>query len=139
MTLAEYVKKHARRGGCRCGRCIDAPERPDEAQPAGHTVNLTFFDVSIGNASKDEFLALVRAEHPEWLDGKEHGYIEIGVAMGDQGLALMTIGLGHLVGAWTALSPDTILPFLSPILKLQMAGRGMVSLKTGGLFPEVKP
>ncbi len=128
MTLSDYVSEHAERGACTCGKCCDAPENPGEKQPQGHTVNLTFFEVAAKGGDKDEFLSLVRAEHAGWLDGKEHSYLQVGGDMGDQGIALMTIGLGHLLGAWKAMSPDTLMPFLPPDLKQQMAGQGMVSL-----------
>ena len=130
MKLYDYVLAHAVRGACVCGKCCDAPENPKEKQPIGHTVDLTFFKVSAVGGNKDEFLSMVKAEHPSWLDKKEHSYIEIGGDMGDQGVALMTIGLGHLLKAWKALSPDTILLFLPFGLKQQMAGSGMVSLQS---------
>jgi hypothetical protein len=132
MSLADYVLAHTERGTCTCGKCFDAPENPKEKQPTGHTVNLTFFKVAakgVGESSKDEFLSLVQLEYPKWLDGKEHNYLEVGADMGDQGIGLMTIGLGHLLGVWTALSPDTMIPSLPEDLKQQMAGRGYVSLK----------
>jgi hypothetical protein len=40
----------------------------------------------------------------------------------------MTIGLGHLLGIWSALTPEIMMPFLSKDLKLQMAECGMVAL-----------
>lgn len=129
MKLIDYVKDHTIRGACTCGKCFDAPKNPKEKQPNGHTVNLTFFQVASKGGNKDEFLALVRQEHPDWLDGKEHSYIHVGADMGDQALALMTIGLGHLLGAWKALTPDTLMPFLPEHLKQKMAGQGMVSLQ----------
>ena len=127
--LGEYVINHTIRGACTCGKCCDAPEKPETKQPEGHTVNLTFFKVSAKGGDKEEFLSLVQQEYPQWLDGKEHSYIEIGGDMGDQGIALLTIGLGHLLGVWKALSPDTTLPQLPEDLKQQMAGMGMISLQ----------
>ena len=129
MSLSDYVLAHTARGACTCGKCFDVHENPKEKQPIGHTVNLTFFQVTSKGGDKDEFLALVKQEYPGWLDGKEHCYIHVGYDMGDQGIALMTIGLGHLLGAWKALTPDTIMPFLPEDLKQQMAGQGMVSLQ----------
>jgi len=129
MKLCDYVLTHTKRGACTCGKCFDAPENPKQNQPDGHTVNLTFFKIAAESANKDEFLFLVQKEHPEWLDGEEHSYFQIGADMGDQGIALMTIGLGHLLGVWKALSPDTLMPSLPEDLKLQMAGAGMVSLQ----------
>lgn len=127
--LRQYVLDHAERGACTCGKCFDAPANPEGIQPVGHTVNLSFFEVAAKGGSKEEFLSLVQKEHPAFLDGKEHSYIEVGGEMGDQGLALMTIGLGHLLGAWRALTPDTLMPFLPQDLKMKMAGSGMISLQ----------
>ena len=131
MKLQDYVIEHAEGGACTCGKCCDAPDTPEQKQPDGHTVNLTFFKVANHGGDKDTFLSLVKSEYPDWLDGKEHNYLEVGAEMGDQGLALMTIGLGHLLGAWRALSPDTMFGSLIPDdLKQQMAGSGMVSLQS---------
>jgi hypothetical protein len=130
MKLIDYVLAHTERGACACGKCFDAPTNPEGKQPSGHTVNLTFFEVAVKGGDKDEFLSLVQAEHPDWLDGKEHNYIQVGGDMGDQGVALMTIGLGHLLGAWKALSPDTVMPSIPLDMKRQMAGCGMVSLRS---------
>ena len=127
--LAMYVMEHAVRGACTCGKCIDAPANPKEHQPNGHTVSLTFFKVAALNARKDELLELVRKEYPALLDGQEHNYLEMGAKLGDQGIALMLIGLGHVIGAWQVLCPETIMPFLPDDLKMQMAGSGMVALQ----------
>ena len=132
MILSDYVIKHARRGACQCGLCVDAPENPKAEQPKGHTVDLTFFKVTADGGSKEEFVELVKREHSSWMDGAEHSYMEVGADMGDQGLALMTIGLGHLLKAWTAMSPDTMMPILPDNMKVKMAGMGMVTLKYHG-------
>ena len=133
-TLAEFVEKHTEVGACCCGKCIDAPPSPEKHQPCGHTLDhtldLTFFKVAAkDNPSKDEMLALVKKEHPDWLDGVEHSYMEIGVDMLDQGMALKTIGLGALLGVWECMCPETMMPHLSPEIKKTMAGRGLVCLK----------
>ena len=130
-NLETYVTEHVLRGACLCGKCFDHVENPENNQPGGHTVNLTFFEVAIkplNIGDKEKFLELVRTQYPEWLDGKEHNYIEMGAQMGSQELALETIGLGHLLGAWKAFSPDTIFPYLPKEFKMNMAGHGMVSL-----------
>lgn len=129
MKLNEYVVAHAVRGACKCGKCVDAVAHPELQQPEGHVVDLTFFKIGANGGNCKEMLALVEAEHPNWLDGKEHSYLEIGAEMGDQGLALMTIGLGHLLNVWKVLSPDTMIPFLPAEMKMKMAGMGMVSLQ----------
>ena len=58
--------------------------------------------------------------------------MEVGADVGDQGLALMTIGLGGLVKAWSVLSPETMMPFLPAEMKMEMAGRGLVCLQVSG-------
>ncbi len=129
MNTQEYVAAMAQRGACTCGRCCDAPKNPEEEQPAGHTIDLTFFKVAAHpDARKEVLKELTREEFPQYFDGKEHNYLEIGADLGDQGLALMFIGLGHLLGCWKALCPETIMPSLSQEMKTQMAGAGMVSL-----------
>jgi len=130
MNLTDFVMANARRGACTCGKCLDSTHNPEISLRTNvHVVNLTFFEVSkSAMATAEDFLKLVKSEHPNWLNGNEHNYLEIGAAMGDQGLALMTIGLGHLLGVWKALSPDTVMPFLNKEKKLEMAGAGIVSL-----------
>lgn len=129
MELANYVLRHAVRGACTCGRCIDAPEHPEAKQPSGHVIDLTFFKVAKTGGDKDEFLSLVMKEYPDFLNGKEHNYLQVSADMGDQGIALLTIGFGHLLGVWQALTPETVLPFLPDDLKQKMAERGMISLQ----------
>lgn len=129
MKLYEYVSTHAVRGACTCGKCIDAPENPKEKQPNGHTADLIFFKVANKGAEKELFMDLARTEFPHWFDGKEHSYLQTGGDMGDQGIALMTMGLGKLLGVWDLLTPKSIMPFLPPELKQQMAGQGMITLK----------
>lgn len=129
MNLIEYVRAHAQRGACKCGKCADQVPDPNSAQPNGHTVNMTFFEVAQdGTATAEEFRALVMAEYPDWLNGAEHNYLKIGAEMGDQGLAIMTIGLGHLLGVWRALTPDIVMASLPASLKTKMAESGMIAL-----------
>lgn len=64
------------------------------------------------------------------LDGKEHNYIELGGWVGDQGAALLLIGLGAALGLWKLLTPRTVLGNLcSPEMAARMAGMGMVSMQ----------
>lgn len=132
MKLAEYVQQNAIRGACTCGRCIDAGPDPENHQPDNHTVDLTFFKVAKGDgATAQEFESLVQNEFLHWLDGEEHNYLELGADIGDQGLALTAMGLGHLLGIWELLAPAIILPFLTKEQQLEIAGRGMVSIRRG--------
>lgn len=128
--LNQYVLSHIERGACTCGRCPDGPENPEDKQPQGHTVNLTFFKVSLkGDPKPEEFKALVEKVVPNVFDGEEHNYMNLGGELGDQGAALILIGMGKLLGVWEALTPDTIMSFLPQETKMKMAGQGMVSLK----------
>jgi len=128
MKLYEYVMDKAVRGACTCGRCIDAVANPEKHQPNGHTIDMVFFEVAKkDDANKEDFLSLVEIEFPHWLDGEEHNYIHMGAEIGDQGIAIMTIALGHILGVWVALTP-ALLP-LPKELQKQMAGMGMLSMK----------
>lgn len=128
MKLREYVYENAIRGTCQCGRCIDAPDNPEKIQPNGHTANLIFFEVAKSdNAEKDRFIELVEEQYPHWLDGEEYNYMRIGGEMGDQGLALMTMGLGKLLGAWDLITPELL--GIPGDLVMQMAGAGFVIIQ----------
>jgi hypothetical protein len=133
MSLSEYVQKYAIRGACQCGKCLDAVEVPAARQPAGHTVDLTFFKVAAADgATKEKLLELVQAELPQLLDKRPHGYIELGGLLDDQGLALMAIGLGGVLGAWKVRSPSNMLPDIPDELKQQLAGSGLVEMHYEG-------
>lgn len=144
-TLGEYVRFHAERGACQCGKCIDAPGDPEKHQPGGHTADLVFFKVRAVNAPyADVLTALVKGapygdsgdDAMEVFDGKEHNYIELGAWLGDQGLALMLMGLGKLLGLWELLTPITVLKLdPSDPLVMQMAGAGMVSIRAKAEAP----
>ena len=131
--LVDYVKKHAVRGTCKCGDCIDHPGV--DAQPSGHTADVFFFEVAATEgASAEELAALIeRNKNGEWADidllnGSEHSYIHIGGWIGDQGLALMLMGLGSVLGLWRLMTPK-MLPGLPEPLMQQMADQGMVSIQ----------
>lgn len=130
--LISYVEKNIERGACTCGKCVDAPDNPKQKQPNGHTANLMFFKVKNLNAQKNALKELITSHFPELLDGKEHNYIEIGGMYGGVGqdFALKLMGLGKIVGLWDLLTPETMMPFLPDELKMQMAGQGMVAVKS---------
>ncbi len=137
MNLAEYIEAYAQRGACTCGRCADAPENPEQKQPAGHTADVIFFKVSARDgASADQLKNLIREQKGDFnecdpFDGKEHSYIEIGGWIGDQGLALCLIGLGSCLGLWKLLTPYTVLGKDVPEkLAKDMAGAGLVCLQS---------
>ncbi len=129
-NLADYVQCKAIRGTCQCGRCLDAPSTPEDKQPNGHTADLIFFKVAKNEDAKaEEFKTIVEKEFPHWLDSKEHNYLEIGADIGDQGVALMAMGLGKLLNVWNLLTPESMMPFLDDNIKMQMAQAGMISIK----------
>jgi len=134
MKLYEYIIAFAIRGACTCGWCIDAVNNPEIHQPEGHTINMVFFKVAKKDgANKEDFLSLVETEFPHWLDGKEHNYIQMGAEIGDQGIAIMCIALGHLLGIWQALTPALLLGALPDDIQKQMAGMGMLSMKVSNV------
>lgn len=138
-SLIDYVLAHTERGACQCGKCFDAPINPELEQPQGHTVNLTFFEVAVKNSpDADKLRELILANKKgSWaevnpLDGKEHNYIELGAWIGDQGLAIMLMGLGKLLGLWELITPDIMLGEDAPEdLKQSMAQAGMVTIHNG--------
>lgn len=131
-TIA-LIDAHVVRGACTCGRCADAPENPEEKQPTGHTVNVHFFEVALSDPDADKVAikaalkAALEREYPDqerlW---KGPSYMELGGAIGDQGYALMLIGLGGLVGLWSVITPEGM-GFEGAEAK-EMAGRGFVML-----------
>lgn len=132
LDVAKYVSEHSERGTCRCGKCADHPGI--DIQPQGHTADLVFFQVCARNEpDAHAFRALIEsAKSGEFCDldpwdGKEHGYMEVGGWIGDQGLALQFIGLGSILGLWKLMTPK-MLPGLPDDLVMQMAGMGMVTI-----------
>lgn len=136
-SLYQFLQDHCVRGACQCDRCIDAPENPQDKQPTGpHTADLIFFKVSAtGNPNVEELTAAIKAHKGEYgevdlFDGKEHSYLEIGGWIGDQGAAMMLMGLGAILGLWQLLTPRTVLgPSIPDDLVMQMAQAGMVTIQ----------
>lgn len=133
MTLSQFITAHTTRGECQCGRCIDRGTKPE---PAGHTADLVFFKVAAsGNPDKSEFIRLAKEHRGEFcdcdpFDGKEHGYMELGGWIGDQGLAMLFMGLGSLLGVFTLITPRMLLgdkPEMKGLV-MQMAESGMLTV-----------
>ncbi len=130
MTLIEFVNAHTDRGECRCGKCFDRGMQPD---PTGHVADMVFFPVAaVDSPDRAEFERLIRETPGEFckcnpLDGQEHGYIELGGWLGDQGLALKFMGLGSLLGVFMLLTPKMM--GVSEDLAMQMAGMGLVTVQ----------
>lgn len=98
---------------------------------SANDVNLTFFGVrKVGEPLTEAFSKLAKPVKDliAKAEGGELSYIHLGGEMGDQGIALQTMGLGHLLGEWKVLSPDTLMPFLPKAMKDQLAGAGMVKI-----------
>lgn len=131
-ALIDLVVQHTLRGECRCGRCIDVIGRPD---PDGHTTDLVFFKVARkGDLSIAEFREASAAHQGEFnevdvFDGAEHGYMELGGWIGDQGLALQYMGLGVLLGVFKLFTPKMLMPWLDDETEMQIAGRGFVTVQ----------
>lgn len=134
--LLEYVRRHTERGECKCGRCFDAGGKPD---PRGHTADLIFFKATIvppsiaGEPSAETFKILTAAHRSEFaacdpLDGNQHGHIELGAWLGDQGVALQYMALGHLLGVFDLLTPFTMLPGIGEDQAMEMATKGYVNI-----------
>lgn len=144
--LIDFVTNRTVRGACQCGKCIDAPENPQDHQPedltdpTNHTADLIFFKVAVVDSCidiehKEKFIKMVQLFFPQWLDEAEHSYLEIGGDVGDQGTALEIMGFGKILGVWDLLTPESILPEGIPEeIKKQLAQRGMITIvrRTGG-------
>lgn len=130
--LVEYVRNHAIRGTCRCGKCADNPG--EDSQPAGHTADVVFFQVANDGGTAEELRALVAGVKDgefcsvDVFDGQEHGYMELGGWIGDQGLAMMLMGLGAVLGLWRLMTPKML--GLPNDLVMQMAGSGMITIQS---------
>ena len=140
--ILDYVVNHTERTACRCGKCIDGKVPVDAPWDVVHLteyhhVNMFFFDVSVkGNPTAEEFIRLTH----EWkgtfnevdpFDGQEHGYMELGGWIGDQGLAMQYMALGKILGLWSIMHPGDILNVNIPEEKAladQLAGAGMVTI-----------
>lgn len=131
QELRDFVMKHAVRGTCTCGRCLDTPE--EGSQPIGHTVDMVFFKVAAEGAPDPEELRRLVTENQvgefctlDLFDDAEKSYIQVGGWIGEQSLGMMLMGLGHILGLWRVLTPRML--GLPENLVQQMAGAGMVSI-----------
>lgn len=128
--LAEYVVRHAQRGECGCGKCID---RGDAPEPEGHVVDMVFFKVGLsGEPSAEEFRSLTAGHRGDYgdvdpFDGSEHSFLDLGGWIGDQGLAMQYMALGALLGVFELLTPAR-LGIEDPDLAMKMAEHGFVTV-----------
>jgi hypothetical protein len=121
------------RGECNCGKCFDRGNKPD---PEGHTADVHFFKVAAANDPDPEVFKQLTREHKgafaecDPFDGNEHNYIELGGWLGDQGMALLYMGLGSVLGLFTLLTPKSVLgDAIDDAFANQLAGIGMVAIK----------
>ncbi|MDO9178673.1 MAG: hypothetical protein Q7U16_10245 [Agitococcus sp.] len=118
--LSAYVQQHTRRNA-----------RGTSSEAA----DLVFFEITLSaDASSTELCTLLRSHKGEFndvnvFDGQEHGFIELGGWLGDQGIALELIGLGSQLGLWQLLTPKTVLGAdLAVELEADLAEKGLISL-----------
>lgn len=140
MTIQEFVSNHVERGECKCGRCCDAGNAPDPA----HAIDMVFFKVAkVGDPSVEDFDRLTRETKGDYgpcdpFDGKDHGYIELGAWIGDQGLAMCYMALGVMLGKFNLLAPAMLgIPNDSALGK-QMIGQGFLSVMSKKKAPELQ-
>lgn len=132
-ALTDYVRAFSIRGACTCGKCCDSGPEPEKHQPNNHTADVYFFQVAAEPEADAETLRRLIGDHKgefgkcNPLDRCEHSYIELGGWIGDQGLALMLMGLRTILGLWRMLTPK-MLPGLDKDLMDRMAWQGMVSI-----------
>lgn len=129
MGLMDFFTNYVQRDECKCGRCIDVGSKSDLTK---HTADMIFFNVCLKNDPSAQVLRKILANNDnlfKLFDGEEHSYLEVGAWVGDQGLALMLMGAGSLLGLWTLMTPRTMLPGLDDDIIMAMAGNGMVSIK----------
>lgn len=129
-NLIDYILKHT---NCSSDQFKACPEISGTENPA---VNVFFFNVSIDESTSEDFIRLTNEHKGAFadvnpFDGEEHGYIELGGWIGDQGLALRYMAIGKQLGLWKIIHPGMILDVNDPQQKElanEMAGAGMVSI-----------
>jgi len=139
--LIAAITRSTTRGECQCGQCFD---KGAAADPIGHVADLVFFKVGLSRTpmKRERFDQISREAKAgafatvDVFDGAEHGYIELGGWIGDQGLALRYMGLGVLLGAFELLTPLTVMGLTADHpLTMQMAGAGMVTVRAKPTAP----
>ena len=101
--------------------------------PGGGGIDVHFFGVQAAEKVDVERLKYLILNHKgihcdlSPLDGKEHGYIEIGAWLDSQGMALRLMGLGAALDMWKLRTPKGM--GCPPGLADQMAGLGMITVQ----------
>ncbi len=127
VTLPEYIQQHV--NICSCGKC--------EKEEGIKSTSVVFFEVFVKPSADADLLRVLIADHKgefaecNPLDGKEHGFIELGAWLGSQELALALMGLGCSLGLWNLLTPRSVLgkDLPAPIERV-MAGTGLLTIKS---------
>lgn len=119
--LVDYIRKNA----------IEVDRKSSECES-----DMIFFGVKKSiEAKKEELIELIKSHKGDFceidfFDKSEHNYLQVGGWIGDQGLALMLMGLGASLGIWKLLTPKTILgKFIDDEMCNKMAGMGMISVQ----------
>ena len=144
--LHNYIIGHSVRSSCVCGKCIDVGDNPpeftvlssEEQSTDRHTADVVFFKVqTTNNADAGELRRLIEGvQHGEFcdvnlFDGSEHNYLELGGWIGDQGQALVLMGMGYVLGLWDLLTPRSLFPpnLIDDDMVRQMAGSGLITIR----------
>ena len=139
--LVKYVVEHTMRGECTCGQRIDVSPNTKKNQSNDHIADVQFFKVVLKNnpsdadkeIMKNDLIQLIKNHKGEFnevnlFDENEHNFIEIGGWIGDQGLALMLMGMGELLGIWELRAPNKLAKDFSDETKMMLAQAGYVTM-----------
>jgi hypothetical protein len=115
------------------GRLCEHCAEKEANEPTVKSADMIFFKVcAVKEPKADELRELIKnhkSDYPiDLFDGREHSYIEIGGFVGDQGVALLLMGLGSILGLWKLRTPR-MLPGIPEDLVQAMAGIGYVIIQ----------
>ncbi len=112
--LGEYAHKHTTR------------VHADAVEPGD--VDLHFFRARPAGADREVFQRLPAPLVARLREG-EVSYLELGGAVGDQGVAFCVMGLGEALGQWLVNTPERMLgELVSQEVKDQLAGVGYITI-----------
>lgn len=113
---------------------IDRSSIPKDANPKD-VVNLTLLAVKkVGDPKAEEFKKLanfiyrIKEQINHLFSEFPLSYYHLGPIMGDEKLALRTIGLGHLLDVWQIACPDISLQRMPEQIKKQAAEQGFIEI-----------
>lgn len=103
QNLIEFIKTHTAADPCNCNECNG---KPADQKPE-HTIFVGFFVMSLRNNPDPAVLEKLTKENIKGsfcdidvFNGDPLNYIQLGGWIGDQGLAILFMGLGRLLGLW---------------------------------------